>query len=111
MLYCMSHFFELGVSGLVIRIDGEVEAAAIYEGINSDMAIVHFEKAIPDFDGLYQIINQETAMELVKNYRLINRESDMGYSGLRLAKLKYRPYSMGEVYHVSRVELEKLNTT
>jgi hypothetical protein len=108
VLYCMAHFFELGVEGIAIRIEDEVEAVAIYESVNPDTAIVHFEKAIPDFDGLYQVINQETAKILAKKYKFINRESDMGYSGLRLAKMKYHPHHMGEVYHLSKDELEKI---
>jgi hypothetical protein len=106
--YCMNHFFELGVSGIGIKIHGEFEAVSIYEPINENSAIVHFEKAIPDFDGLYQVINQETAIILAKDHQFINRESDMGFSGLRLAKKKYRPHHMNEVYHINKDELKKI---
>jgi hypothetical protein len=107
VLYCMKHFFELGVLGIGIKINGEFEAVSIYEPINENSAIVHFEKAIPDFDGLYQVINQETAIILAKNHKLINRESDMGFPGLRIAKKRYRPHHMIEVYHIEKDELLK----
>jgi hypothetical protein len=106
--YCMNHFFELGVFGVGIKINGDFEAVSIYEPINEDSAIIHFEKAIPDYDGLYQVINQETAIILSKNHKFINRESDMGFPGLRLAKKKYRPHHMNEVYHVNKHELLKI---
>jgi hypothetical protein len=106
VLYCVDRFFELGVSGIAIRMDGELEAVSIFEPINKETAIIHFEKAIPDFDGLYQIINQETAKILVKNHKFINRESDMGFPGLRLAKKKYHPTHMEKVYHINREVLE-----
>ena len=107
VLYCIDHYLDLDLSGLVIRIDDNIEAASIYETLNQDTAVIHFEKAIPDFAGLYQAINQEAAKVLVKAHRFINRESDMGFSGLRLAKQKYQPHHMVEVYHLSREELKK----
>ena len=108
VMYCVGHYSDLGMQGLLIRIDGEIEAVAIYEQLNPETAVVHFEKAITDFDGLYQAINQETAKLLQKDYKFINRESDMGFPGLRQAKEKYGPDHMVEVYHLSRDELEKV---
>ncbi len=108
VLYCIDHFFELGVGGLAVRINDDLEAVAIYEHITHDTVVVHFEKAIPDFEGLYQVINQESAKEFVKHYKFINRESDMGFSGLRLAKEKYHPVHMNEVFHISRDELTNI---
>ena len=43
-----------------------------------------------------------------KDYKYINRESDMGFPGLRRAKEKYGPNHMVEVYHVSRDVLSKI---
>jgi hypothetical protein len=106
VLNSMKYFFELELSGLVIRIDGEIESAAIFESLTSDTAVVHFEKPITDFEGLYQVINQETAKSLVGQYQYINRESDMGFPGLRTAKKKYQPNHMVEVFHVNQENLE-----
>ncbi|HUX39383.1 MAG TPA: phosphatidylglycerol lysyltransferase domain-containing protein, partial [Rectinemataceae bacterium] len=41
--------------------------------------------------GVYQFINQSFAKELPEDYRLVNREQDLGDEGLRQAKLTYRP--------------------
>ena len=105
ILYSMSRFFELGLSGNIIRIDGNIEAIAVYEGMNPDTAIVHYEKGSPDYDGIYKAINAETAKTLQKDFMYINRESDMGLPGLRKAKQSYRPHHMVEVYHINKQNL------
>jgi len=96
----LDNLAELGLSGLAIRIDGSVKAFTIFEEMRSDMAVIHFEKADQDIPGLYQAINQETASRLAHRYEFINREADMGLEGLRRAKMRYRPHSFMEVYHV-----------
>ena len=100
--YSFDHLFELEMKGLALRIDGTIQAISVYEAMNSDTAVIHYEKAIPDFDGIYQIINQETARILVDDFKFINRQSDLGKPGLREAKTRYRPHHMVEVNYVSR---------
>jgi len=102
ILYSMSHFFDLDLSGIVIRIDRNIEAISVYEKMNPDTAVVHYEKGSPDYDGIYKAINMETAKQLQKDFRYINREPDMGLPGLRQAKMSYRPHHMVEVFHVGR---------
>jgi hypothetical protein len=53
--------------------------------------LIHFEKAVAGYKGLYQFINQSFASVLPEDYETINREQDMGDPGLRHAKLSYRP--------------------
>jgi hypothetical protein len=55
------------------------------------MFAVHFEKAIDDYKGIYQFINQAFAQTLPSHYQTINREQDLGDEGLRQAKMTYRP--------------------
>jgi hypothetical protein len=100
--HALDDMFELGLEGIAIRIDGEVEAFSIFEEMRSDMAVVHFEKANFDIVGLYQAINNETAGYLNERYEFINRESDMGVPGLRKAKEKYRPHHMLKIFHARR---------
>lgn len=97
--HALDDMFDLGLEGLLIRVDGKVEAFSIFEEMRSDMAVVHYEKANFDLAGLYQAINNETAKFLTNRYRFIDRESDMGVPGLRKAKEKYRPDHMLEIYH------------
>ncbi len=108
IFYSIDHFFDLELRGIIIRIDDAIEAMAIFEPMDDDTVLVHYEKASPNYFGIYKAINQETAKIVKDDYRYINRESDMGIAGLRRAKLSYRPHDMIEVFHLSKDELSKL---
>jgi len=107
ILFAISHYNELKLSGLIIRVAGKIGAMSIFEGLNKDTALVHFEKGLPDCKGIYRAINSETAKILEKDFVYVNRESDMGVEGIRQAKMRYHPDHMVEVYFVKRDELEK----
>jgi uncharacterized protein len=98
VLYAVDHFVDLKLSGLLIRVDGKIGAMSIFERLNGDTALVHFEKGIEDYEGIYKAINAETAAVLAKDFEYINRESDMGVVGLREAKKRYHPHHMVEVH-------------
>jgi uncharacterized protein len=108
ILFAIAHYDELKLSGLIVRVEGKVGAMSIFEGLNKDTALVHFEKGLPDCKGIYRAINAETARILAKDYVYINRESDMGVIGIREAKTRYHPDHMVDVYFVKREELEKV---
>ncbi|MDR0526540.1 MAG: phosphatidylglycerol lysyltransferase domain-containing protein [Spirochaetaceae bacterium] len=59
---------------------------------------LHFEKAIEEYKGIYQYINQRFAEILSKKYLYINREQDLGDEGLRQAKMTYRPTGFVKKY-------------
>ena len=102
VMYSIGHFEDLELSGIVIRIDGTVQAVAVFEAMSPTTAVIHYEKASPDFMGIYKAINAEAANLLQDTFEFINRESDMGVAGLRRAKLSYRPHHMVNVYHMER---------
>lgn len=106
VLYSLDHMKELGLSGLAIRVDGQIGAMSIFEGMNRDTALIHFEKGLPEYEGIYKVINQEAATLLSRNYEFINRESDLGVPGLREAKMRYHPHHMVEVYSATRPKIE-----
>lgn len=108
MLFAISHYNELKLSGLAIRVAGKIGAVSIFEDLNRDTTLVHFEKGLPDCKGIYRAINSETAKILAKDFVYINRESDMGVAGIREAKMRYHPDHMIEVHFVKRSELEKV---
>jgi hypothetical protein len=108
IIFSMSHFFALGLMGLALRINGAIQAIAVYEKMNTDTVVVHFEKGSPDFDGIYKAINRETAQKVRHLVPYIDREEDLGISGLRQAKLSYHPDHFIEIYHVPK---ESLRTT
>ncbi len=85
------HFYdELDLLGGIIRIDGNPVAMAVGEKISKDAFVIHFEKAVTGYDGLYAMINNEFA-KILTDYTYINREEDLGIEGLRKAKLSYKP--------------------
>ena len=64
--------------------------------------VIHFEKAVlgENFKGVYQYINQAFASILPDKYKTVNREQDLGNSGLRHAKMSYRPVDFVKKYKV-----------
>ena len=62
--------------------------------------VIHFEKAVAGYKGLYQFINQSFASILPESYQTINREQDLGDAGLRQAKLSYLPAGFIEKFRV-----------
>ena len=85
----------------VIRIGGAIEAVTIGEYARTgrhDTVLVHVEKAVNAYRGLYQAINNEFCRHLPDDVILVNREEDMGMENLRQTKLSYKPFMMGEKY-------------
>ena len=55
------------------------------------MAVIEIEKAEPEMDGLYQLINREFLRRAFPDAEIVNREDDVGIPGLRQAKMSYNP--------------------
>ncbi len=108
IIYSMKHYFDFNLKGLALRIDGTIQAIAVYEKMNPDTVVVHFEKGSPDYDGIYKAINMETAQRVRHLVPFIDREEDVGIPGLRQAKLSYHPDHFIEVFYT---EKESLRTT
>jgi len=85
------HYQEFGLTGCAIRIDGTIEAFTIGEALNPTTAVCHFEKAMPRFQGLGQMINQCFAENNLTGFSHVNREQDLGIPGLRQSKESYYP--------------------
>lgn len=83
-----------------VYVDNKLEAFTIGELINSNMALVHIEKANPEIRGLYPYINQQFIDNEFKDVEFVNREEDLGIEGLRKAKLSYHPCRFVEKYTV-----------
>lgn len=94
----LTNFSSLQVLGGAIRIDGMIEAFTFGEKLNDKTAVIHFEKAMPDFKGLYQIINQEFCRRSLGDFEFVNREQDLGIEGLRKAKESYFPEHLVEKF-------------
>jgi hypothetical protein len=88
----LKHFKGLFLQGKVYWVEGKPAAWCLGERLaRGRMFAVHFEKALEEFKGIYQFVNQHFASSLPKYYIHINREQDLGDEGLRQAKMTYRP--------------------
>ena len=87
----LDKFFELGFTGGVLRVDGQVVAYTFGEPLSDKVFCTHVEKAFADMRGGYPAINQMFAENALSSYKLINREEDTGSEGLRKAKESYYP--------------------
>lgn len=96
LLYAMEHYKELELEGGALWVEGKIIAFTFGAPVNHDTFCVHAEKALPDFEGAYNAINQEFARHLPDTFVYLNREEDLGVPGLRQAKLSYRPVQLLE---------------
>jgi hypothetical protein len=85
-------FDRFAMRGTVYYIGGKPAGWCLGESLaRGRMFAVHFEKALSEYKGIYQFINQVFAASLPSYYTHINREQDLGDDGLRQAKMTYRP--------------------
>jgi len=93
---------QLGLRGIVLYAKekrseeregtGNKLAAFCYgSAINENTFCTHIEKALESVTGSYAAINQLFAKSLPPQFTFINREDDLGHTGLRTAKESYHP--------------------
>ncbi len=91
----LKYFFDLKLNGGILCVDGKCVGYTFGEMLNKDTAVIHIEKAHAEYEGSYQAINNlflKNCCESDATY--INREQDLGISGLRRAKESYKPHHM-----------------
>ena len=86
-----SNWEALGMIGGSIFINGQMIAFTYGAAVTNDTIDVCIEKADRRIEGAFAIINQHFAEHLPERFVYLNREEDMGISGLRKAKLSYHP--------------------
>lgn len=89
-----------GLRGGTLYVDNKMVAYTIGEMLDADTMVIHFEKAKPEFRGVYQAINQKFAASQ-RNIKFLNREQDMDEPGLRKAKESYHPCGFVKKYEVT----------
>lgn len=104
-IFAMLRNFEyLNLKGGVIRVENKIAALTIAEKFLHDTLVIHVEKANPDIQGLYQVINQEFLMHEAGDVDFVNREQDLGIKGLRDAKMSYHPVKFIKKYRVTAAQ-------
>lgn len=98
IIEALSNFKSLKYKGGLIKVSDKIIAFTYGEKLTDNMAVIHVEKADPDIQGSYAMINQQFCEHEWQSVEFINREEDMGIQGLRKAKLSYNPIRMSEKY-------------
>ena len=90
----LNDYEALDLDGALLIADGAPVAFTLGSMITPDTLCVHVEKARPEVQGAYPMINREFVRMMMQKHPLlttVNREDDMGLENLRRAKMAYRP--------------------
>ena len=101
-LLAITHQKELSLKGVVLYTGNTPVAFTLGEEDGPSRFIIHIEKAIGSYRGVYQYINRAFASELPERIAEINREQDLGIPGLRQAKMTYKPSRLLMKYRIRR---------
>ena len=73
-------------------VDGKLVAYDFGSAIDAENFVVHIEKGLPEYRGVYPTIVKNFAeFGIPESFRFINREQDLGDEGLRYSKMTYQP--------------------
>jgi len=89
-----------GLFGGALIVKDRIVAYTIAEEVDPENIIIHFEKGLTEYKGVYQAINQIFLEKSCSSFKWVNREQDMGNEGLRKAKLSYNPTRILKKYQV-----------
>ncbi|WP_367338703.1 DUF2156 domain-containing protein [Aminivibrio sp.] len=84
-----------------LHADGNMVAYSVGEPMTDDMVVVHFEKGLADYKGVYQAINRDFLEHSCAGFTWANREQDMGEEGVRKAKESYNPVRFLKKYRAA----------
>ena len=88
-----------GILGGALSADGKTIAYTVAEDLGNGVVVIHFEKGLDTYKGVYQAINQMFLAD-TPGFETVNREQDMGSPGIRKAKESYHPIGFLKKYRV-----------
>lgn len=100
----MAEYEALGLSGVIVRIDGEIAGYSYGCVIGRDTYDILVQKAAAEVKFLYRVVFQESVRLCAQDFRYVNAEEDIGIAGLRALKLSYRPAFLLEKYRAEVIE-------
>lgn len=103
----LNHFEALGLSGVVVFIDGALAGFAYGVPLSERCYDVLIEKGDLRFPDIYRVLNRDLVRLCCADYAMINREEDVGAPGLRKAKLSYKPDRLLEKYIAREVAADE----
>lgn len=94
---------ELDLYAVCLTVDEKIAAFSIGEVIG-DMLLIHVEKALTRYEGIYPTMYQSFVKFVAKQTGrvlcIVNREDDSGDEGLRISKMQYHPVGRVNKYLV-----------
>lgn len=99
--FILNHFGLFDAKGLIIKIDGEVQAFMVGSQLSERMVQLNIEKANTAFRGLYQALEKEFLSRFYLDLDYVNKEDDIGSEAIRHAKLAYYPEYLIEKYRIT----------
>ena len=88
----LSHWDALhGLMGGILRVNGRIAAYTIAEPLDRESLVIHFEKGVNEYKGVYQAVNALFLARAASDFLVVNREQDLDEEGLRRAKKSYNP--------------------
>lgn len=98
LIQTLDNFNTVAVKGLTLYINGKMCALAIGSTLNQDTCVLNFEKALSDYKGIYQFLDQKACELLFENFTYVNKESALGDEGLYQAKHSYHPIKIEKAF-------------
>ncbi len=87
----------LGLSGLLLYAEEQPIGMTVISKISSGIYDVHFEKVIPNQPHAWPVVANEMA-KCLPDAEFLNREEDLGDSGMRSSKQSYQPDLLQEKF-------------
>ena len=85
-----AHFDALGMTGLLLYAEGNPIGMTMLSEISPSIFDVHFEKVVYGYPHAWSVVVNEMAKRL-PDAEYLNREEDLGESGMRSSKQSYHP--------------------
>jgi uncharacterized protein len=98
----LQHAKQLGIQSYGTYLDGKLVAFNIFEITHDRLAMVHFDKANVNFEGVFEHLKQNFAKHLASlEIKHINYQQDVGIEGLKKAKNSWQPIGFLKKYTIS----------
>lgn len=100
-LEALHNITALELKGIIFYVENSAAGFLLGEALTSDTFVLHFAKAHTKYKGIYQLMYNELAKNLLNKFKYINFEQDLGIQSLRQAKSSYVPDYMENKYRIS----------
>ena len=87
----------LALTGLLLYDGMEPVGMTVVSEISAGIFDIHFEKVVPEYPHAWPVVVNEMA-KCLSGAEYLNREEDLGESGMRSSKQSYRPDLLNEKY-------------